>query len=99
MAAVYLLQSNPEKALRSSREALKLSSNHVKSVYRSAIALKLLGKVDESYRVLRDAVKLDPNDMGIRKELEVVKGLISLANQKSTLELKENLKNMCSNRF
>ena len=95
MAAVYLLQSSPEKALRSSREALTLSSNHVKSIYRSAIALKILGKVDESYRGLRDAVKLDPNDLGIRKELEVVKGLISLANQKSTLELKENMKNLC----
>ena len=96
MAAVYLKEGKPEKALKSCQDALKLKADHAKSVFRMGLALKLMDRLDESAKKLVEAVKLAPNDAGVRKELDVVKDLITKADARSKEELKANMKNMYS---
>ena len=99
MAAVYLKLGEAEKTIKSSKLALGLSPSHAKSVYRIAMAYKLMGNLDSACKELVNAAKLAPNDVGIRQELETIKGLIKQHDEKATEELKKNMGNLANIRL
>ncbi len=99
MSAVYLKLGEAEKAIKSAKLALSQSPSHAKSVFRIGMAYKLMGNLDSACKELVKAAKLAPNDVGIRQELEIVKGLIKQHDEKSKEELKKNMGNLTNIRL
>ena len=69
MAACYLKMENWEKAIYASDKAIALSEKDPKAFFRRGQAKAAKGLWSEAESDLKKAVKLAPNDVGIRSEL------------------------------
>ncbi|KAJ3301675.1 hypothetical protein HDV03_000516 [Kappamyces sp. JEL0829] len=92
MAACYLKLNKPSKCIQSCDLVLGIDPKNGKAMFRKGQALHALHDYDHAQAILKEAVLLAPNDTGIRSELQAVKDKIRELEQKSTQELKKNLK-------
>ncbi|XP_058799636.1 protein unc-45 homolog B [Phymastichus coffea] len=65
-AAVYLKQKDYEKVIKDCEEALKISPNDPKALFRRCLALEALERFEEAYRDARAVITSDPGDKAIQ---------------------------------
>ena len=74
-----------QKKYRASRDmagkALSVDQNHVKALYRRAVASRAMGDLDEAKSDLRAALSIDSKNVACRKEQAAVKKQLELATQ------------------
>jgi tetratricopeptide (TPR) repeat protein len=73
MAAVYIKNGNLPKALNASNIVLQIEPKNVKALFRRGKAYLDEGNLDRAEADLMEAEKLDPEDKGIKKEIQVLK--------------------------
>eukprot|EP00842_Homolaphlyctis_polyrhiza_P000977 jgi/Hompol1/1880/HPOL_002026-RA len=88
MAACYLKTGNNQKAIDFCEKVIKVDENNAKARQ----ALFQMRELDKAQECLVSAVKMSPNDKGIRELLDKVKGTIADLEAKSRAELRANLK-------
>ena len=71
MAAAALKESELHVAVSACNEALKLDARNVKALYRRAQAYAALVRWDEADEDLRFALEIEPNNKGVREEIQV----------------------------
>lgn len=92
-AMCLLSMSRFQDCVNQCEKVLKLESDNCKAIFRMAMAISKQPNPDliKSKDLLINAVKLNPNDTGIRTELENVTSKLAELNKKSKMELKQNL--------
>ncbi|XP_001600626.2 protein unc-45 homolog B [Nasonia vitripennis] len=65
-AAVYLKQKEYKKVIKDCDEALKISSNDPKALFRRCQALEALERFEEAYRDARGVITTDPSNKAIQ---------------------------------
>lgn len=65
-AAVHLKQLNYEKAIKDCDDALKISPNDPKALFRRCQALDALERYEEAYRDARYIINVDPGNKAIQ---------------------------------
>ena len=67
-----LKQNKPKLSLDVASKALEVDSKNVKAYYRRAMAHKKLGDLKSAKRDLREALKVDPSNSSVKKELHAI---------------------------
>jgi tetratricopeptide (TPR) repeat protein len=70
-------------------KALAVDPNNVKALYRRAVANRKLGDLDEARKDLKEALKQDPENVAVKKELALVKRDIDVADKKAKKQLQK----------
>lgn len=92
MAAVYLKQGKPDKAIAATAKVLETDHKHVKAMYRQAQAYLELKSFDKAQDVIMRAVTEAPKDPMIRELYQSIRAKIADSEKSSSNELKAKLK-------
>lgn len=68
MAYVFLKRKEFVKAAKSSKDAFEIDPKNSKAYYRHYLACKATGGLDQAKESLHEAVKIEPNNLNLRKE-------------------------------
>ena len=70
-------------------KALEVDSKNVKALYRRAVASRAMGDIDAARSDLREALKLDPTNTAVKKELLLIKKSLEDQKQKEKARLQK----------
>jgi len=73
LSMVCFKQNKPKMSRDVASKALDVDSTNVKALYRRAAAHRKLGNIDAARKDLRDALKHDPNNRDVKRELISIK--------------------------
>uniref|UniRef100_A0A7S2VGP0 peptidylprolyl isomerase n=1 Tax=Entomoneis paludosa TaxID=265537 RepID=A0A7S2VGP0_9STRA len=87
LSMVLFKQSKYRASRDVASKALEIDPNHVKALYRRAVACRKMGDLEDAKKDLRVALTADVNNVACKKELAAIKKQVETANkeQKSAL--------------
>lgn len=94
-AAVHLKQLNYNKAIKDCDEALKISPNDPKALFRRCQAFDALERFEEAYRDARYVLNVDPNNKAIKPIIARLHEIVqerSKQNSRVSAKVKEIMK-------
>ncbi|KAI8902148.1 hypothetical protein BC833DRAFT_574566 [Globomyces pollinis-pini] len=94
MAMCYLKLSQFDKAIKSCEKVLSQDPNNAKAMFRKGEAFVGLNDLQHAFVIFRSAVKIAPQDVGIRKSLKEVEDRLKELEKKSNDELRKNMAKM-----
>lgn len=99
LSMVCYKQNKTKLSLDVASQALKVDPSNVKALYRRAMAHRKLGNAAEARIDLKEALKYDPNNVAVRKELVSLKKELDEATAREKKQLQKAFSSKSGGRF